>query len=153
MDLVASVIEASQFGVFARGSSWAYPVANLIHLLGLVLLMGGIGLVDLRLIGFFQALPLDPLARALTPLAVAGLSLMALSGPILFAADATALARSGTFTWKLVLILVALANAVSFRWLRRGKSGEPDSVERMMALASIMLWLTVATLGRMIAYN
>jgi hypothetical protein len=153
MEWLASAIEASQLGAFARGSSWAYPAANLIHLLGLVLLVGGIGIVDLRLIGLFPALPLDPLARALTPFAIAGLALMAISGPILFAADATALARSGTFAWKLVLILMALANAASFRWLRRGNSGEPAGVERLMACASIILWVTVAALGRMIAYT
>ena len=153
MEWFAGVVEASQLGAFARGSSWAYPIANLIHLLGLVLLVGGIGIVDLRLIGMFPALPLDPLAKALTPFAVTGLGLMAISGPVLFAADATALARSGTFGWKLVLIVLALANAASFRWLRRGNGNEPSSLERSMAAASLALWLLVAALGRMIAYN
>ena len=76
MDWLAAMVEASQLGAFARGSSWAYPAANLIHLLGLVLLVGGIGIVDLRLIGLFPALPLGPLVRALTPLALAGLTLI-----------------------------------------------------------------------------
>ena len=153
MEWLAGAVEASQLGAFARGSSWAYPAANLVHLLGLVLLVGAIGLIDLRLIGLFKALPLDPLARALTPVALAGLALMAISGPVMFAADATALVRSGTFGWKLGLILAALANALCFRWLRRGKSGEPSAVERLMAASSLALWLTVAALGRMIAYN
>jgi hypothetical protein len=149
----AVAVEASQLGTFARGSSWAYPVANLIHLLGLVLLVGGIGLVDLRIAGLFRNLPLDPLLRALTPLAIAGLLLMFLSGPILFAADATALVRSDTFFRKLVLIVIALANAIAFRWVRRGRLREPGMAERAMAIASLLLWLTVAALGRMIAYN
>ena len=153
MDWLAAMVEASQLGAFARGSSWAYPVANLIHLLGLVLLVGGIGIVDLRLIGLFPALPLDPLVRALTPLAIAGLALMALSGPILFAADATALARSGTFAWKLGFIGVALANAAAFRWLWRKERIGVRLVQRLMAGASIALWLTTAGLGRMIAYS
>jgi hypothetical protein len=153
MEWLASTIEASQLGAFARGSSWAYPAANLIHLLGLVLLVGGIGMVDLRLMGMFPALPLDPLVRALTPLALAGLALMAISGPILFAADATALARSSTFALKLGLIVVALANAVSFRWLRHKELLQNRSLQRLMAGASIALWLWVAALGRMIAYS
>ena len=153
MDWLAAMVEASQLGAFARGSSWAYPVANLIHLLGLVLLVGGIGIVDLRLIGLFPALPLDPLVRALTPLAIAGLALMALSGPILFAADATALARSGTFAWKLGLIAVALANAAGFRWLWRREAFRDRPLQRLRAGASIALWLSIAALGRMIAYS
>ena len=153
MDWLAAMVEASQLGAFARGSSWAYPAANLIHLLGLVLLVGGIGIVDLRLIGLFPALPLDPLVRALTPLALAGLTLMAVSGPILFAADATALARSGTFAWKLALSAAALANAAGFRWLWRKGRIEVRPLQRLMAGASIALWLTIAGLGRMIAYS
>jgi hypothetical protein len=153
IDSLAAAIEASQLGAFARGSSWAYPLANLIHLLGLVLLIGAIGIVDLRIVGLFQTLPLDPLMRALTPVAIAGLLLMALSGPILFAADAAALAQSPTFGWKLSLIFLALVNALSFRSVRSGKTRKPAALERVLAATSIMLWLTVAALGRLIAYN
>jgi len=118
-----------------------------------VLLLGGIGVVDLRIAGAFRALPLDPLMRALTPLAIAGLILLTLSGPILFAADATALARSDTFWRKLVLIGFALLNALAFRWMRRGRSDEPGMIARISAMASLLLWLSVAALGRLIAYN
>ena len=153
LEWAAAAIEASQLGAFARGSSWAYPAANLVHLLGLVLLVGAIGIVDLRIAGLFPALPLDAVLRALTPLAMSGLLLMALSGPILFAADATALARSATFGWKLALIAAALLNALGFRLIRRGNPGEPTPLERLMALTSLMLWLAVAALGRLIAYS
>jgi len=152
MEAAAAAIEASAIGSFVRESAWAYPAANLVHLLGLVMLVGGIGILDLRLAGAFPALPIVPLSRALTPVAVAGLVLMAASGPLLFAADATALVRSSTFGWKLALIAVALANAAAFRWLWRG-SGEPAPGLRAMALASVGLWLWVAALGRLIAYR
>lgn len=151
MEGLASAIEASAIGSFVRESSWAYPAANLIHLLGMVLLVGGIGLVDLRLVGFFRSLPLGAAVRSLTPLAVAGLLLMLASGPLLFAADAGALIRSDYFFWKLTLIAIALANALAFRWMWRGTS-EPGTGLRAMALLSIGLWLTVAALGRLIAY-
>ncbi|MGV3480186.1 MAG: DUF6644 family protein [Sphingobium sp.] len=146
-------MEASQLGTFARGSAWAYPAANLIHLLGLVLLLGGIGVVDLRIIGAFRTLPVDSVIRALTPLAICGLVLLALSGPVLFAADAVALSRSDAFARKLVLIGIALLNALCFRWIRRGRSGEARVLARVVAVASILLWLSVAALGRLIAYN
>lgn len=136
-----------------RESPWAYPVANLLHLLGLVLLVGSIGVLDLRIVGAFRALPLAHLSRALTPLALGGLVLMVLSGPLLFSADAIALSRSSTFAWKLALIVVALVNALAFRWLWRDSLGEPSPVLRLMAIASIALWLWIAALGRLIAYN
>lgn len=152
MEAVAAAIEASVLGSFVRGSAWAYPVVNLLHLLGMVLLIGGIGILDLRIAGAFRTLPINALSRALTPLALAGLTLMVLSGPLLFAADAVALARSPTFGWKLALIVLALANALTFRRFWRGTADEPGVPLRLMAIASIALWLSVAALGRLIAY-
>jgi hypothetical protein len=151
LESFAAALEASAFGAAARESSWLYPVANLIHLLGLVCLVGGIGLVDLRLVGGFRSLPLADLSRLLTPIAVAGIVMLAASGTVLFAADAGALTRSPRFLAKLILIAVALANAMAFRlWWRPGR--EPSWGLRAMAGASILLWLTVAALGRLIAY-
>lgn len=155
--IVAEAIQDSPFGLWASGSALAYPVANLVHLLGLVMIVGGIGIVDLRFAGAFRGLPPAALSRALTPVALAGLALMALSGPILFAADAVALAGSAVFRWKLALIAAALANAIAFRliWRRRIASWaeNPPWAGRLMAAASLLLWLAVAGCGRMIAYS
>ena len=108
---------------------------------------------DLRIAGAFRAVPLVPMSQALTPLALAGLVLMVMSGPLLFSADAVSLARSSTFRWKLALIAVALANALVFRLLWRNKDGEPSALLRLMAVVSLALWLWIAALGRLIAYN
>ena len=125
---IAARVAETPFADWAASSSWAYPAANVAHLLGLVLVIGGIGLVDLRLIGLFRRLPLQPLADALTPLAIAGILLLATSGSVLFAADATALAQSDTFRTKLVLIALALANAIAFRLLYGRSPADPPPV-------------------------
>lgn len=154
---LAAAIQHSSFGEWASQSSLAYPIANVVHLLGLVMLVGGIGILDLRLAGAFRALPVVPLSRALTPVALAGLALMVPSGAIMFAADAGALAASGIFRWKLVLIALALTNALAFRWLWRDRLADwasgPPAAGRLMAWGSILLWLSVGTLGRWIAYG
>lgn len=153
LDWIAAQVADTQFATWAAQSSVAYPAANVLHLLGLVLLVGGIGLVDLRLIGLFRALPLQPLARALTPLAVAGVLILAASGAVMFAAD-TAVARSETFRIKLILIAVALINAAAFRILYGRSSADPaPAPARLMGAASLVLWLAVAYQGRMIAYS
>lgn len=153
----AEAVQASGFGEWAAGSSLAYPLANTVHLLGLVMLVGGIGVVDLRLAGAFRALPPAALSRALTPIAIAGLALMVPSGAVMFAADAASLVGSPVFRWKLALIVLALANAVAFRLLWRHRLADWDAgapaAGRVMAAVSILLWLTIGTLGRMIAYS
>jgi hypothetical protein len=135
-----------------RESANAYPAVNVLHLLGLVMLLGAIGLADLRVAGAFRTLPLRPMIAALTPIGVAGFVLLAVTGPMLFAADATALVRSNVFRMKLLLILIALGNALVFRWQWR-RGGEPGLPSRIGAIASLLLWLAVATLGRLIAYR
>ena len=120
------------------------------------MLVGGIGVVDLRLAGAFRALPVAPLSRALTPIAIAGLIMMVPSGLTMVAAD-PAVAGSATFRWKLLLVAIALANAIAFRSLWRERIAQWDTVApaagRLMAAGSILLWLAVAGFGRMIAYT
>lgn len=156
MEALAALLEASALGQWARGSAIAYPVANVLHLLGLVLLIGGIGVVDLRLAGFLRSLPTVPLARAMTPFALAGLGLLALSGAVMFAADAGPMVASEIFRLKLALIGLGLAHAVLFRWLWRRRldswEASPPLAGRLMALGSLGLWLSVGALGRWIAY-
>lgn len=153
----ADWLDAIGLGPWARGSGLVYPVANTLHLLGLVMLVGGIGVVDLRVAGLWRSIPIEPLSRALTPVAIAGLAVMAASGTVLFAADGRALAGSGIFRTKLVLIVLTLANAAAFRWRWgdriSGWGGRAPPAARAMAAVSVALWLTVAAFGRWIAYG
>jgi hypothetical protein len=153
----AEVLAASPFGQWAGRSEWAYPIANVVHVLGLVLLLGGIGLVDLRLLGAFGRLDAAALSDALVPVAIAGLLLMLASGGIMFAADAPAMAAAPTFRWKLLLVGLALLNALAFRLTlgrgSRGAGGAVPPLARIMAAASLFLWTAAAVLGRMIAYT
>lgn len=121
------------------------------------MLVGGIGLVDLRVAGAFRTLPAAALSRALTPIAIAGLALMLPTGLVMFAADAESLVTSQTFWLKLAAIGLALANALLFRWLWQGRLSDweapPPTIARAMAALSLLLWLFVAYQGRMIAYS
>lgn len=129
----------------------AYPWINVAHVLGLVLFLGSIAVVDLRVAGAWPRLPAADLARALTPLAVAGFAVMLASGALLVAADAPATVAAAAFRWKLAAIGFALLNAAAFR--RWFAADMERRAARAMAVASLGLWVTVATLGRMIAYT
>ena len=147
-------VAATPYAEWAASSPYAYPAANTVHVLALVLLLGGIGLVDLRVLGAFRSLPLQPLSRALVPIAATGVLILAASGSILFAADAEAFARQGTFRLKLILIAIALANVALFRLLYGAAAADPPPTgARLLALASLLLWTSVAICGRMIAYS
>ena len=153
---LAAELEHSALGAWARGSPIGYPLANLIHLLGLVMLIGGIGVLDLRLAGAFRRLPVEALWRYLLPMGVAGLVLLVPAGLVMFAADASSLVVSTVFRWKVALIVLALANAGAYHLLWRRRLAhwdiDPPLGGRVMAVGSLTLWLLIAALGRWIAY-
>jgi hypothetical protein len=151
---LAEQLEASPAGAAMRGTRGLYPTVNTVHLLGVVLLVGAVGVVDARVLGLGRAVPLPALSRYLTPAAVAGLVLLTVSGVLLYAADATPFTRSPLFQAKLVLIGLGVINAWAFRW-RFGdfEDGlEPAPTARVMAAASLGLWTSATVVGRWLAY-
>lgn len=139
--------------VALRESTLAYPLVNALHIVGVALLFGAIVPLDLRLTGWRgEAGRVDGFARLLLPVAVFGFLLAACAGLLLFATDARAYAASPLFRAKLVLITLALANALALRAI---DWRQPDSSDRRIAVAgavSIMLWLAVIILGRLVGY-
>ena len=114
--------------------------------------MGGIGLLDLRILGYGRDIGAPALERAVTPIALFGFAVMVISGAVLFVADARALAGSNLFLAKLMLIGLAGANALAFRLGRHELTRPAKTSMRLMAAASLALWLGVVILGRLIAY-
>lgn len=152
----AAWVEASQLGEWMRSSALAYPVANVVHLFGLVLLAGPIALLDLRLLGFAAQFDVTAASHVLTRFAIAGFLLLAAAGVLMFVADAKPLAAHTLMQAKLALIAIGLVNALLFRHWWQDKLSEwdanPPALGRAQALASILIWASVATLGRWIAY-
>lgn len=135
-----------------RESIFVYPLVNAFHIVGIALLFGSIAALDLRLIGWRRAAgPTDALSRLLLPVATAGLSLAILTGLLLFATDARTYAASSLFQAKLVLIALAIGNAL---WLRgmAWRDSKPQLRVALAGAASILLWLGVIVLGRLIGY-
>lgn len=155
---VLVALEVSAFGAAIRQSSWIYPLANVGHILALVVFASAVAVLDLRLLGAFPATrPADvvvPARRA----AMAAFGLMALSGFVLFTAEASHVALNPVFQLKLGLIAVALANAVVLgRIAEREADLMPAHVPfrgpvRLAGALSLALWISVAASGRLIAY-
>lgn len=153
-------LEATALARALRASVWVYPLVNAGHILGVALLVGAIVPLDLRLLGVWRALPLGPLWQVLTRSAVVGLVLAAGFGVLLFITRATEYAASGLFVTKMVVVALATTNALA---LRAAGSDEllpvgdthrslPARV-RLSAGISLLGWLMVLTLGRLVGYS
>jgi hypothetical protein len=153
----AVALQESVFGLGIRHSTWIYPTANILHVIGIALLVGSIIALDLRLLGFGRKnIPAAAASRFLTPIAVVGILLIVPSGLTLFTADAGPLAANRVLQVKLVLVALGLLNAILFRllWERRLPrwDRERPGLGIVQVLASMAIWLCVPVLGRLIAY-
>jgi hypothetical protein len=151
-------LESSAVAVAMRQWLWLYPVVEIVHITGIVALVGGAVMFDLRLLGLSRGLPVAALATHLLPWARVGLGLVALSGVLMFTAHATEWAENPAFQLKIALIGAAGVNAWAFhRWPFRGVARWDRDVTappraRVAAVLSIALWLSVIACGRLLAY-
>jgi len=151
-------LEQSGLGAAIRQSTWAYPAANVGHILALTLFAGGVAAMDMRLLGALAAAPPASIVRPASRVAMLGLLLMALTGSVLFTAEASHVAMNPVFQIKAALIALGVLNALLVARplaavLDQTPACEPLPARiRLAALASLLIWTLVATCGRLIAY-
>lgn len=135
-----------------RESTLAFPLVNAIHIIGIGLLFGSIVALDLRVLGWRrESGSAEGFTRLLVPVAIGGLLIAIPAGLLMFATDARAYAASPLFQAKMVLVALAIGNALWLRTtVRRGPV--PQWREALAAGASILLWLGAIVLGRLVGY-
>jgi hypothetical protein len=109
--------------------------------------------MDLRLLGAFAALPPGAIVRPARVMAMLGLGLMALTGFVLFAAEASHVAMNGVFQIKAALIGLGILNVLLLAGPAVAKVGsmEPHAALPMRARMAAA-FSAVAACGRLIAY-
>jgi len=132
-------------------SPWAYPALEVVHIVGIALLLGNLVALELRVWGVAAELPLRPLARLSLTLSMAGFGLLALSGLAMFAAAPAELLANRSFVVKIGLVMLAGLNAAAFH--ARGGLALADGTARAQTVLSLGLWLAVIICGRWIAYS
>lgn len=130
---------------------WAYPALEVMHLVGLALVLGNLVLIELRVFGWGEELPAPALARLSLMLVAVGFGLLVFSGLFMFATQAQELLASRTFAVKMSLMSLALCNAAWFH--ARGGLRLLDTTARVQMVMSTLLWLAVVAAGRWIAYE
>jgi hypothetical protein len=151
-------LEGSGLGQMIRQSRWLYMTANVGHIVSLVVFAGAVTVLDLRMAGAFAATsPGYVLSRARHAAIWAFLGL-ALTGAVLFTAEASHVIMNPVFQLKLVLIALGLLNIALFEFFAtpQVKGLAPlvplPAAARRAGVISIVLWIAVAICGRSIAY-
>ena len=156
MDFLGS-IEQTSLSMWVResGSIWAFPTILVLHTMGMSIVAGLSGLIDLRLLGMWPQMRFKPL-ESLYPLMWWGFILNAITGPLLLMSDAATKGRNPDFYLKMVFILIGV---VVLKRMRTSVFGNPhiDSKPvpadaRNLAWVSLACWLGAITAGRLLAY-
>ncbi len=151
-------IESLPLAVAMRHELWLYPLVEIAHIAGFVVLVGSIVVLDLRLLGLSRSLPVSTLTRHIVPWTIGAFALIVPTGLLMFSAHASDFLTNRAFQLKLLLILLAGVNAGLFhtgvyrsvaRWDREAV---PPPMARLHASASLLLWFGVLSCGRLLAY-
>ena len=146
-------LEASAFSVWMRESPslWAFPGILAAHTVGLGLLAGLNGALNLRLLGVAPAIP-PVVFRRFLPFMWLGLWVNVLSGIALLVAYPTKALTNPVFYVKLALIGMSLA--VLRTIVRRLDGPDPAAGNtRLLATVSLLGWAGAIAAGRLLAYT
>lgn len=123
-------LEQSALASAIRQSSWAYMTANVGHIVALMVFVSAVVVLDARVLGDFTAAPPATVVRPARRSAAMGLLLMAATGSMLFAAEATHVATNPVFQIKAALIVLGILNALLAGRLLREALDRPKPSSR-----------------------
>ena len=146
---------------------WLWPLCETLHFVGLTLLVGIVGLFDLRLLGVAKRLPVAPLKKLL-PWGVLGLVLCVVTGLVFVTG---LLANVKMHPWEalqvdlylqLKLLFIGLAGVNLLVFYQSGMSRAVDKLgpgedapplAKFIAASSLFLWVGVVYWGRLIPWG
>lgn len=137
---------------------WMWPLCETLHFIGMALLVGIVGMLDLRMLGMATGLPVAPFQR-LIPWAVFGFVINLVTGAIFVSAAPGNYSASLAFRLKVLFILLAGLNLLVFygagmaRKVNALEAGDdaPRSA-KLIAGISLFLWVGVMFWGRMLPF-
>lgn len=159
MDLTVIVewVKASSASNWINERTWVWPLAEILHFIGLSLLIGVAGFFDLRLMGFFRRVSIAA-ARDLMPLAMTGFAINLITGMVFLIGLPGQYAHNRIWWFKVAFIMVAGLNALIFetRLSARVRTLEPGAdtpiAVKLTGALSLAAWFAVLYCGRMLPF-
>ena len=138
-------------------SPWGWPIAESIHFFGLCLLIGTVGVFDLRMLGLAKGVSLGDLHK-LVPIGVAGYILNVITGTMFYTTAPDQYLYNPAVQSKFFFMLLAGINMLFFysTTVSETKStaalGNAPGRAKFIAAISLLCWCAVIISGRLITY-
>ena len=150
-------LEATRLSKGLFSITWLWPLCESLHFLGLCVLIGGAGFLDLRLMGMFRGVALADI-RKFMPWATAGFLINVVTGTLFLIMQPHLYLTSLVWWSKVAFIGVAGLNAVFFETrlsqsaLALAPDAEMPASLRFVGGLSLFSWFAVLYCGRMLPY-
>jgi hypothetical protein len=146
-------LEATGLAEWVRSSIPGYPSMIALHAIGMAVMVGLSLVIDLRVLGWFEGIPLQGLQRFFG-LGWIGFGINFLSGSALFSAQATSYIVDWVFMTKMGLVLLGAITAAILQpaVLRAGPTGTLSGGTKAVAAVAVVIWIVAIIMGRLTAY-
>jgi hypothetical protein len=138
-------------------SKWGWPVCESLHFFGLSLLIGTVGMFDMRLLGMAKRIPFAALHR-LIPWGIGGYVLNIITGSMFLVSAPDQYLYNSAFHLKMLFMGLAGLNVLMFytamfRKVRvLGAGADAPLAARWIGGASLLLWTGVIIFGRLLTF-
>ncbi|HJZ78663.1 MAG TPA: hypothetical protein VKE51_43345 [Vicinamibacterales bacterium] len=157
MDGFAAWLESTALSRAVVQYPWVWPLCEIIHFVGLTLVIGIAGFFDLRLMGFMKRVPVAA-ARDLMPFAIAGFLMNLATGTTFFIGKPDQYVNNVAWWAKVFCLVLAGVNAMFFettigvRTMTVAAGDETPRAAKIVGAVSLASWLGVLYWGRMLPY-
>ena len=154
---VAAWVESTRISKTLFGISWLWPASESLHFIGLCMLIGGAGLLDLRLMGLFRGLAIRHV-KALMPWAIGGFLINAVTGALFLIMQPHLYLSSAVWWAKVAFLGIAAVNALFFETrlavpaLALHPDADTSRTMKVIGAVSLFSWFAVLYCGRMLPY-
>ena len=137
--------------------AWLWPVCETLHFAGLALLIGVVGMFDLRLLGFMKRVPIDAVQEFM-PWALAGFCVNLMTGLVFVISEPAQYFSNPTWWTKVAFLIASGLNAAIFQFVFRDRAlalppGADTPVPlKVVAVVSLVSWFGVLWAGRMLPF-
>ena len=142
-----------------EGESW-FPLFESLHVLAITLVVGTIGIVDLRLLGWASLdRSVGRVSDSVLPVTWCAFALAVATGALLFCSNATVYGHNTFFIIKFVFIGLAGLNMLVFQLFTRrdlqiwGDAAHPPAAARAAGALSLLFWVAVVLCGRWVGFT
>lgn len=149
---------ARDAGIFGMmNSKWGWPIAEIVHFFGICLLIGTVGMFDLRMIGVARGLPMKELHR-LVPFGIAGYAMCVATGFLFVVTAPGQYLYNPAMQTKIMLMMIAGVNMAVFYATTAaavnaaGPDDLPPMRARLIGFVSLACWLGVIVGGRLVTF-